>query len=503
MILRPYQINIITEFYRTTPTFKRVILVAPTGSGKTVIGAEIIKDHVAEHQETVVLAHRCEIVKQTADKLRALGILPGIIMVGVPEMPMAPVQVASIASLSARAMRPGPNGSTRMELPPAKLLVIDECQHATAPTWRAILDSYTKMGATVLGLTATPCRGDGRGLGGIFDTMLQCPQVTELIKLGYLVPSRVYAPAAPDLDGIKTVQGDYHQGQLEDRMDKDKLVADIVTQWIKHGEGRPTVCFATGVGHSIHIRDRFREAGIRADHIDGGTPKNEREATLAALAAGKIDVVSNCLVLTEGWDLPVTACCVLARPTRQMGLYRQMIGRVLRPANGKTDAVILDHSGAVFRHGLPEDPVCWTLDPNKMATNKVHDARKGDHLGGAKILECSQCGAIREGGKACPCCGFLPVRKPDLVVFEDGELALVQGRKRGVAAVDKRAFHRQLAGIAQERGYKPGWADYKFKEKFGHWPPRGRVDPIDPTPEIRSWVRSRQIAWARSRERRA
>jgi hypothetical protein len=152
---------------------------------------------------------------------------------------------------------------------------------------------------------------------------------------------------------------------------------------------------------------------------------------------------------------------------------------------------------------LPEDPITWTLDPDKAAANNVHEARKGDHFGGPKILECAQCGAIREGGKACPCCGFLPVRKPDLVVFEEGDLALVQGRKATKAVHDKRQWHGMLVGIEMARGYKRRWSDHRFKEKFGHYPPCGHVDPIDPTPEVLAWVRSRQIAWAKSRKPRA
>lgn len=496
--LRPYQTNVIAEFHRTTARFKRVILVAPTGAGKTVIGAEIIKDYVARHRTVLVLAHRREIVNQTRAKLREAGVWCGVIMAGADRleaMPGAPVQVASVQTLDARAMR-----GNRLELPPADLVVVDECHHATARTWRAILDAYPD--ATVLGLTATPCRADGKGLGAIFETMIECPGVGDLIELGFLVKPRVYAPAAPDLDGVATRQGDYVMAQLETAMDKDELVADIVTTWLKYGERRPTVCFATGVGHSVHIRDRFVEAGARCEHIDGGTPNDERDEALDALAEGRIEVLTNCMVLTEGWDLPVTACCILARPTKQLGLYRQMVGRVLRPAPGKTDAVVLDHAGACFRHGLPEDPIVWQLSEDRTARNAAHEGRTGDHFGAPKFLECSQCGAVREGGKPCFTCGFLPVRRPDIVIPREGDLALVEGRKPGVVPQDKPLWHASLAAIAIENGYKPGWIAHKFKEKFGHFPPYGFTPkPVDPTPEIRSWVKSRQIAFAKARDR--
>jgi DNA repair protein RadD len=330
------------------------------------------------------------------------------------------------------------------------------------------------------------------------------PQVAELIEQGYLVRSRVYAPSEPDLTGIRVQAGDYVETQLADRMDRPALVADIVSTWHKYAERRKTVCFATGVGHSIHLRDEFITSGVRAEHIDGNTPKDERDATLARLAAGEIDVVCNCMVLTEGWDMPEVGCCILARPTRKMGLYRQMIGRVLRPAPGKIDAIILDHSGAVFRHGLPEDHVCWTLDPDKTARSPDHEARKPEVFGGPKLLDCTQCGALRQGGKACPNCGFLPVRKPEIVRVREGDLALVTASgKPGKAALDEAEWHAMLVALAIEKGYNLGWAAHKCREKFGRYPCSSShtVTPIDPTPEVRSWARSRGIAWLKGKKR--
>jgi DNA repair protein RadD len=385
-----------------------------------------------------------------------------------------------------------------MTLPPADLLWIDEAHHCPAQTYRAIIDSYPD--AILLGTTATPCRGDGRGLGGIFHEMVECPQVAELIEQGYLVKTKVYAPVDPDLRGVRTVAGDYHEQQLADRMDRPQLVGDIVTHWHKFSERRKTVCFATSVGHSVHIRDEFVKSGVRAEHIDGSTPKPERDASLARLASGEIELVTNCMVLTEGWDMPDVGCCVLARPTKKMGLYRQMIGRVLRPADGKPDAIVLDHSGAVFRHGFVEDRVEWTLDQDKKAVAPRHRERCANPS--SRLIECSQCGVVGTAGEPCWNCGFLPQRPPHQVEIDvDGELGEVgRNRRVGVNQYDRNEWHGMLAYIADERGYKPGWVAHKYREKFGVFPPWGvKPDLIEPTREVRSWVRSRMIAYAKRR----
>jgi DNA repair protein RadD len=492
-LLRPYQANVVDQVEHAIANGqRRIILVAPTGSGKTIIAGEIIERFSSRYRPVLVLAHRKEIIEQTSRKLHIRNISHGIIKSGFSPRPMERVQVASVATLWVRAMR-----SDAMTLPAADLLIVDECHHATATTWRKIIAAYPD--AVLLGLTATPCRGDGCGLGGIFTYMIEAPQIAALIEQKYLVRSRVYAPVTPNLRGVHTRAGDYVENELAERMDDRKLIGDIVTHWHKFGERRKTVAFAVNVAHSMHLRDEFVRSGVRAEHLDGGTPDDDRDAILARLESGETELVCNCMVLTEGWDMPAIGCGILARPTRKMGLFRQMIGRVLRPADGKPDAIILDHSGAVFTHGLPEDRVEWTLDPERKATSPAHTERLTHHE--AKLIECSQCSALRMGGQPCPHCGFLPHRPPRNIYIADGDLGLVEGRKATKPQHDPAQWLGMLSYIAQERGYKPGWIAHKFKEKFGRWPSTNLAYPIEPSNEVRSWVRSRNIAWAKAQQK--
>jgi DNA repair protein RadD len=491
--LRPYQTEVIAGLDREHVTGKRrILMVAPTASGKTLIAAAIIKRAIEEFKDVLVLAHRREIIGQTSRKLFDQGIAHGIIQAGMEKLlrPMERVQVASVQTLTARAVR-----SNRMELPKAKLLVIDEAHHTPASTYRKIIEAYPE--ATLLGLTATPCRGDGRGLGGIFETIVKTPQVAELIEGGFLVRTRVYAPVMPDLKGVRIQAGDFNERQLAERMDRPKLIGDIVTHWLKYGEKRRTVAFAVSVGHSIHLRDEFSKSGVRAEHIDATTPKPEREATLARLASGVIEIVTNCMVLTEGWDMPEVGACILARPTRKMGLYRQMIGRVLRPAPNKPDAIVLDHSGAVFRHGFAEDHVDWTLDPDRRAESASHQER-GEYGSSSKLLECSQCPApsAKAARRAftADSCRRSRRRTSSSATASLGWSMASAGSRRTSTIRPRAQWHAMLTYIARQRGYNPKWPMVNYKKKFGTWPPWGTIaNPEPPTPEVLSWVRSRIV----------
>jgi DNA repair protein RadD len=500
--LRPYQQDVITKCRETLRAgISRICLVAPTGSGKTVIAAEIIRRTTENGKRVLVLAHTREIIRQTSAKLMAAGIAHGVIMGTDTVRTHEPVQVASVQTYWSRVIR-----TKRMERPPADLIVVDEAHHIRANTWRKLIDSYP--GVPLIGLTATPCRSDGRGLGSSFDVLVECPQVAELIAQRHLVGTRTYAPPELDLKGVRTQTGDYVVSDLAARVDTDPLVGDIITHWFKHAAGLKTIVFAVNVAHSRHITAEYNRAGVNTEHLDGTTPKTERDAILSRLAAGDTQVVVNCKVLTEGFDLPDVGCLVLARPTKQQGLYRQMVGRGLRPVEGKTSLVVLDHAGAIYRHGCVEDPIAWTLEPDKRAANPAHTARPVRDTDGSyqsRLVDCKGCGAKRLSGEACKHCGYYPKRPAEAIVFQDGNLSLYD-RRSGQAKpsgdpAEQMRWHGMLAAYAAMRSKKPGHASHLFLEKFGRWPPRIQPKLIEPSREVLAWIRSRAIAYAKGRQK--
>jgi superfamily II DNA or RNA helicase len=502
--LYDYQLKVIEEVEaKIEAGIRRILISLPTGGGKTVVAGELIRRFQATGLKRVVfLAHRDELLTQARRTFARFDIQAGIIKAERDEdaRPQALVQICSIQTLHARAIR-----RKIIELPPAEVVIIDEGHHGRARTYESVVAAYPD--AIIIGLTATPCRGDGRGLGNVFDVIVEGPQIAELIDQKKLVPAKIFAPAPPDLTGVQTAKtGDYVINQLEAVMNTDALVGDTVEHYLRHGQGRRAVAFTVDVAHSVHLTREFVRSGVKAEHLDGSTDHNERQAILSRLASGETQVVCNCSVLVEGFDLPSLACIILVRPTKSLLLYRQMIGRGLRTdeCSGKTDCIILDHAGAVHRHGLPTDKIEWTLHTDKRAANKAHESRKSEHRDA--FCECSACGHVRLRGFSCLNCGWEPKRRGQSIDYIDDNLIEI-----GDSLYDQRyqqqEFYCELKGYAatarKKDGspYSPGWAYHKYIEKFGT-PPLGiwrNFPAIKPSDATLRWIKSRFIAYAKAR----
>lgn len=477
--LRPYQASSIDSFFSLVSSGnRRILLQAPTGAGKTLLAAEIISRYVSQGKSVLFLAHLRELIFQAKDKLNQHGVSAGVVMAGEERDYNARVQVASVHTLWRRAFK-----KTAMDLPEADLVVVDECHRAESDSYRAIIAAYPK--AVVLGLTATPIRTDGRGLGETFEKMVMTSSIRELTKLGFLVPVRYFAPTVPDLRGIKITAGDYNNKQLESRMDDVKLVGDVVENWSRIAPNRLTVVFATGVNHSLHLRNKFREIGVPAEHMDGNTTKEEREDIFQRMDAREVQVLCNCAVLIEGWDFPPVSCCVLARPTKSLGRYIQMAGRVLRPSPGKTDTLLIDHSGSIYEHGRLEEYGDWVLEKGKGMQTR-HKEKKAREK--KKDITCVKCQFIYWGRRDCPNCAFCPQSFGEGVEYKDGYLYEV-GKGEVPDLLTRTEWFRQLLGYAEENGWKPGWAAHKYKDRFGNWPAGMQKISQSPTEIVRAWVK--------------
>lgn len=504
MELREYQTDVIEEarksFRRGT---RKLIIQAPTGAGKTVIASQIIRQAEERGSEVLFLAHRRELVYQAYDKLKVFGVDRGVLMAGEVYDAWAPVTVASIDTLRTRAMR-----GQKMGMPKARLVIIDECHRSLSKTYLDLIDYYAGEGAIVMGLTATPVRGDGRGLGQVYEDMVQCPSVAELIKQGHLVQPEYYAPTVPDLSGVKTQAGDYHKAQLEGVMNTNDLVGDVITNWLRLASDRQTIVFASGVQHSIHLRNEFQKAGVEAAHIDAETSVDDRIRIIEDLRSKKIQVICNCMVLTEGFDEPSLDCAVLAKPTKNLGLYLQMAGRVLRPSPGKENTRIIDHTGAVYRHGFVEDPIEWTLDDGKLFEERERQVRKAREQ--RKTITCIKCATIYTGQLTCPQCKYTPERRGNYVDTRHADLHRVDEKEKKAfqkqwSTEEKRHWYRMLKGYARIHGYKPGWAWHKYRVKFdGLKPPTqwAQDGPLQPSRECEAWIRHLNIKAAKGKEAR-
>ena len=404
MQLRDYQQCAVLQLENSIAAGKNPVWVAPTGSGKSLVIAALVERAVERGQKCLILTHRKEILAQLSHQM---PVDHGLILSGLNVDLGCSVQIASVQTLHARAVR-----SDRLTLPSAHLIIADEAHRILGQTWKSIIAQYPN--ARTAGFTATPCRGDGRGLGGVFDELIIGPQVAELVAQGHLVPTVYFAPCEIDLKGVKTQGGDYQIKQLAERVDKPDLVGDVVSSWYRHGERRKTIAFCVNVAHAVHIAEEFVKSGVRAECVHGETPKAERDAILARLASGEAEIVANAMLLTEGYDCPDVGCIILARPTKSLGLFRQMAGRGLRPAPAKNQLTLLDHAGAVYRHGLLSDPIEWSLSPDKRASNPTHIAC--EQRGVKRLLECTNCHALHQGGEPCPHCGWFPQRRPEAVL---------------------------------------------------------------------------------------
>ena len=456
--LYPHQSKILADTQQAYREGARaVLMVMPTGAGKTIVFSKVTQLAMAKGRRVLLLAHRRELLQQISRALTGWQVPHGVISPG-PIETRHPVQVASIPTLLRRLFP----GKYQFDL-----IVIDECHHAVSDSGMGkILAEFPH--AKILGVTATPCRLDGRGLGksasGFFETLVEGPTVLELIERGYLARPVVYAPPeglGPDVSGVKVVGGDYAVGALAEVMDRSPLTGDAVSHYRRLCDGVPALAFCVTVAHAEHVAEQFRAAGYASVALSGETPDELRDRWIRDLGEGRLNVLTSCNVVSEGTDIPRVTAALLLRPTASYSLAMQQMGRVLRTAPGKEKAIILDHAGNVRRHGLPTEPMEWTLQ-DRPKRPKQDDWRP-------TTKPCPECQAeVSMRQMDCPECGHAWERLPEAPPVVDADLeeidavAVAREKRREVASA--RSLE-DLKRIAMARGYKAGWAYHIWKER--------------------------------------
>lgn len=451
--LRDYQVDMYEEAKgKLLAGAKSILIQSPTGSGKTVLVAKIMQTVTSKGKRAWFNVHRRELVKQSVRTLtESAGLDIGVVAAGFQGNRHRDAQVCSVSTLMRRVhLMPSPN-----------MLLWDEAHHCASKSWSDLIEKFPS--AVHLGMTATPERLDGTGLGNWYQHMITGPSVKHLIANGHLSPYRLFTPKAPDLTGVHTLGGEFNKKELNEVMSKSAVVGDAVSHYRKHALGKRAIAFAWSIESSIDLAEKFKKAGIPAEHVDGKTDEATRDAAMKRFIAGKTLVLTNVDLFSEGVDVPALEAVIMLRPTQSLAMYLQQVGRALRLFPGKKEALIFDHAGNVEKHGLPDDDRVWTLEGRR---GKPRDS---DAM---PVRQCPMCfRTVSAGADKCKHCGYKFEAKPREVEVIDGELHEVDlelvRREKYQEQVDAKSLDSLIA-LGKARGYKSPekWANHIHKARL-------------------------------------
>ena len=430
MPLRPYQNELLDktrQAYRDG--YKAPCIVSPCGSGKSVMMAEMARCATQKGNSVLFLVHRQELCEQIFKTFVSWGVDMRLCKVGM---------VQTICRRLPKMTKPG-------------LIITDENHHSLAGSYKKIYDYWPDV--LRVGVTATPIRLNGGGLGDVNDTLIIGPSVKQLIAWGNLSPFRYYAPKVIDTSKLRIKNGEYVQADINEQFNKNAIYGDVIAHYQKLSDGQQAICYCASIEQSKKMAFEFTKAGIAARHLDGDTPKESRNKVVQQFRNGEIKILCNVDLISEGFDVPDCNTAILLRPTQSLALYIQQAMRCMRYKPGKT-AVIIDHVGNVNRFGMPDVDREWSLQPKKKGSRKRVEE--------VPIRQCMECFAVfRQEDKACPNCGWMPQKQVrEVEEIRDSELVEVESQPFCLDFREPEDCHSlaELQQLAKNRGYKSGWA---------------------------------------------
>ena len=443
--LRPYQTDTLRKMAQAfTQGYRRPCVASACGSGKTVMFAWMAQTIQEKGRVVWFLVHRRELLDQTTETFNRFGIERRSIYIGMV----------------------GTFGNHLNEYPSPHTIIFDECHFSTAKTWQKIIEAFPK--AYIIGLTATPCRLDGKPLASIYDILIEGPQAAELIQSGYLSPYSYYAPNVADLSALRRKGSDFDAEQASDILMERVVFGDVIHHYKTLASGKKAICYCSSIRHSQAMALEFKAAGINAVHFDGDTPKKARKQIIEDFRSGHIQILCNVDLISVGFDCPDCECCILLRPTMSTALYIQQACRALRPAPGKK-AIILDHVGNVLRHGLPDEIRNWTLDSGMQKRKTYTDT------GRLAIRTCLKCYSAYDGRlHACPYCGepakitAQEIKNIKAIQLQEFKAKKEKEAEKSVQNVDNPDDCKTMAELlayAKKKNYKPQWAYFIAKSR--------------------------------------
>jgi DNA repair protein RadD len=451
--LRDYQEEDANKIRVAFRSYKRVLYVAPTGSGKTVLFSYIARGAMRLHKKVLILCHRQELIDQISIALTASEVPHGIIAAGYEYRRGMPVYVASVFTFVRRLDAFEPD-----------LIIIDEAHHCVlSTTWGAVLRHHSD--ARVLGVTATPIRKSGEGLGQCFEYLIDGPSYSTLIDHGHLVPLRIFAPPTINTKGLHTRAGEFITEEVEERVRKPGITGSAIEHYKRITPGKRAAIFCLSVKHTYEVAQEFNASGIPATGIDGSTNRDMRRQIIRDFSSGQLKVLTSCDLISEGFDCPGIEVGISLRPTASLGLWIQQAGRTMRPFMGKSYAVLLDHAGNTLLHGYPGDETrVWSLEGSSSDVVRTKPAI------GIKI--CPKCFAAQKATRRdCAVCGEpFPVASRT-VPGRDGELEEItpeEAKKRRTSQeVGMTKTLEALVALGKKRGYKnpSGWAQHVIEAR--------------------------------------